>query len=170
LRLDTSLADGSFLAQITVPLDAAAFPGATPLEADVTWFNQAAGRWWLAPLGNVQPSPGASGPLGQRILVLGPGQWGITSEPGDFGAYWDPQIEQGFVWANVDHTGDFTFGANLCPDDCGPAGGDGAVDVTDFVSVVVTWNQDNPACDVDRNGTVDVSDLLSVAGMWGMCP
>ena len=41
------------------------------------------------------------------------GEAGVTSDMGDWGVFWDPGEERGFVWANVDYPGAFAFGGSI---------------------------------------------------------
>lgn len=59
-----------------------------------------------------------------------------------------------------------------CAADIAPAGGDGAVNVSDLLAVISAWGAsggDGPA-DINDDGTVNVSDLLMVIAAWGPCP
>jgi hypothetical protein len=47
---------------------------------------------------------------------------------------------------------------------------DGAVDVTDLLSVISEWGNQGSNADIDGNGTVDVGDLLVIISAWGACP
>ncbi|MHC4142570.1 MAG: hypothetical protein ACYSUF_12105, partial [Planctomycetota bacterium] len=55
-----------------------------------------------------------------------------------------------------------------CPGDCA-AGGDGAVNVLDFLTLLAEWGQVGVPCDLDGNG-VDISDFLLMIANWGPCP
>ena len=53
------------------------------------------------------------------------------------------------------------------PADVAPAGGDGAVDVLDFMAVLIDWGLPGPrATDIDGSGLVDVGDFLAVLNEW----
>ncbi len=58
-----------------------------------------------------------------------------------------------------------------CPADIAPSCGDGAVNVSDLLSVILHWGAcQNCVADVDNDGTVGVQDLLSILTRWGPCP
>ncbi len=59
-----------------------------------------------------------------------------------------------------------TCKTSKCPSDID---GNGAVDVTDLVIVITTWNQVGGSGDVNGDGTVDVLDLVEVILAWGPC-
>ncbi len=51
-----------------------------------------------------------------------------------------------------------------------PGGGDGVVDIIDFLSVLAEWGSGGPFdCDIDGNGIVGIGDLLHVLINWGAC-
>lgn len=57
----------------------------------------------------------------------------------------------------------------ICPWDCsGVKGGDGNVDVVDFLGLLADWGEFGP-CDIDGGG-VSVTDLLLLLAHWGPCP
>ncbi len=64
----------------------------------------------------------------------------------------------------------FSIGIEAPPAAC-PAdtNGDGTVDVTDLIEVVVAWGTSDPAADVTGDGVVDVTDLVEVILAWGPC-
>jgi hypothetical protein len=55
-----------------------------------------------------------------------------------------------------------------CPWDCA-AGGDGTVDVVDFLALLAEWGQAGTRCDVDGGG-VGITDFLAMLAVWGPCP
>jgi hypothetical protein len=55
-----------------------------------------------------------------------------------------------------------------CPADI--AGGDGAVDALDLLSLLNAWGSSGSDADVNGDGTVGVPDLLAVLAAWGQCP
>ncbi|MHC4129024.1 MAG: right-handed parallel beta-helix repeat-containing protein [Planctomycetota bacterium] len=171
LDFETSLADGEFWATFFVPFDADDLDGGYPLEPDLTCFDPAVGNWSLAVAANTAPSPGYGTQYGDRI-TSGPGQgWGTTGHLGDYGVYWEPIIQQGFVWAKVDHAGAFGVGVVYCPADCRQTP-DGVVGVGDFLAMLATWGgrAGGGPCDLDANGLVDVADFPLLLGAWGPCP
>jgi hypothetical protein len=53
------------------------------------------------------------------------------------------------------------------PADVAPAGGDGVVDVLDFLAVVGDWGMPGPrATDIDGSGTVGMGDVLILLAEW----
>jgi predicted outer membrane repeat protein len=118
LSLDTSLADGQYLATLLIPFAASGFGAIDPVGVNLTRYDPVAGNWALAVTGNTANSPGFDGPVGNRVLSLEGGAWGVTSDLGDYGVYWDPSVQLGFAWANVDVAEDFGLGVALCPADC----------------------------------------------------
>jgi len=45
----------------------------------------------------------------------------------------------------------------------------GAVEVSDLLTIIDAWGSNDQAADVDGDGTVAVGDLLTVVGNWGSC-
>lgn len=169
LQAETSLADGQSRIQLFIPFDAAGLGDADPAALDVTYYDETAGTWALAVSRNAGDSPGHDGPIGDRILVVDGGEWGITTEAGDWGVFWDPQTEAGFAWANVDYPGEFAFGVPLCPPDCMQPP-DGFVSTEDLNALLDAWAAGLGPFDVNNDGSVDVVDLLILLGSWGSCP
>ncbi len=55
--------------------------------------------------------------------------------------------------------------------DCAPEGGDGIVDLQDFLAIIAGWNNGASSSDVYPScgdGKVDVHDLLESVNNWGM--
>ncbi|MHC5114496.1 MAG: right-handed parallel beta-helix repeat-containing protein [Planctomycetota bacterium] len=169
LSLETSLDEGQFLATIARPFDADHLQGADPLSMNLTCYDGTVGNWALAVFANTVPSPGHASPIGDRIAVVGPGFPGITQDVGDYGVYWDPALEQGIVWANVDHVRDTGYGVALCPPDCAQPP-DGATAFRDMLAVIHAWGAGAGPFDVNGDGVVNVADLLAVISNWGTCP
>ncbi|MHC4415128.1 MAG: right-handed parallel beta-helix repeat-containing protein [Planctomycetota bacterium] len=171
MDLDTSLDDGQFFENVTIPFDESDLMGADPLAVDVTYFDPEVGNWGLAVAGNTQNSPGHPGPIGDRIVVESTGDdWGMTGVPGDYGVYWNPAEQRGFAWANLDHAADFAIGVAFCPADCRQTP-DGVVGVADLLAVLHAWaDTGGGPCDINRDGTVGVIDLFAVLEGWGPCP
>jgi hypothetical protein len=171
VALQTTLDDGQHFTTVLLALDESMLGGAHAFEVELVWFDEGSGDWALAVAGNTAASPGHAGLIGDRVTVLGPGPWGNTQDLGDWGVYWDPTLEQGFAWANVDHAGDFAAGLTLCVGDCGPAGGDGVVDVQDLVAMITGWQSGaGSACDLTSDGVIDASDHFALLDAWGLCP
>jgi hypothetical protein len=61
-----------------------------------------------------------------------------------------------------------------CPPCPADTNGDGAINVTDLLTVISTWGPciPPPPCggDIDQSGAVNVTDLLAVISAWGVCP
>jgi hypothetical protein len=55
-----------------------------------------------------------------------------------------------------------------CPGDCA-GGGDGTVDVQDFLALLGAWGQVGGPCDLDGDG-VSITDFLLMLSGWGPCP
>jgi hypothetical protein len=171
LNTETSLADGEFQAMLFIPFAADDLDGADPLQVDLICYDPAVGNWSLAVADNTAPSPGFGTQYGNHI-VSGPGQgWGTTPELGDYGVYWDPFAELGFVWANVDHSSDFGVGVAYCPADCRQTP-DGEVGIGDFLALLAGWGTaaGGGPCDIDHDWIVDEADFLSLLAAWGPCP
>ena len=170
LRTQTSLADGEYRAAVFIPFDAAALSGAAPQQLGLTFFDESAGNWALASSGNAQTSPGFGGPIGNRVVAVQGGAWGLTLEVGDYGVFWSPQLQQGFVWANVDHEADFAVGFAMCPSDCLQTP-DGLVGIRDLLSLLARWGTEGGGgpCDVNDDGVIDPIDFVAMLGAWGPC-
>ena len=98
------------------------------------------------------------------------GAWGVTQEVGDYGVFWDPQIQHGFAWANVDHEADFAVGFALCPSDCLQTP-DGLVGIQDLLALLSRWGTEagGGPCDVNNDGVIDLIDFTVLLGAWGPC-
>ncbi|MCP3904924.1 MAG: hypothetical protein GY715_14965, partial [Planctomycetes bacterium] len=169
LQIITSLEHGQFKATIARPFDADDLHGADPFTFDLTYYDETVGNWALAVSANTAPSPGHGGPYGDRVEVVGPSFPGITQDLGDYGVYWDPTLEAGFTWANVDHLHDTGFGFALCPSDCAQPP-DGATAMRDLFAVIQAWGDGAGPFDVNDDGVVNAGDLLTVISNWGTCP
>jgi len=171
LGTETSLADGEYLATLFIPFNAVSLGAIDPVGVNLTRYDPDAGNWALAVSGNSANSPGHDTPVGDRVVVVGGGAWGVTGELGDYGVYWDPAIQQGFAWAKVDVAADFGLGVALCPADCRQTP-DGAVGVTDFLAMLARWGDASVGspCDIDFNGVIGVADFIALVDAWGPCP
>lgn len=49
---------------------------------------------------------------------------------------------------------------------CADVNGDGIVNVSDLVAVIMAWGSDDAEADVDGNGIVDVLDLIAIINEW----
>ncbi len=171
LQSETTMADGQFFLRLYVPFDASMLAGADPMSVTVTYFDPVARNWALAVAGNTADSPGHALPIGDRIMVEGTdGNWGVTWDLGDYGVFWNPDLGQGFGWANVDFVMDAGVGAALCPGDCVQTP-DGLVGVQDLFAVlaVLAGGPGPGSCDVTLDGVVDVHDILFMLDQWGPC-
>ncbi|MEQ8766951.1 MAG: IPT/TIG domain-containing protein [Planctomycetota bacterium] len=108
LFVETSLQDGDFFLTLRIPFDASALGGADPLAIDLLTFDETLQTWLLAAALNTQNSPGHGGPLGERFAEEGTVLPSLSGALGDYGVFWNPDLQRGFVWANVDHTTDFS--------------------------------------------------------------
>jgi hypothetical protein len=171
LSLDTSLDDGSYLATLFIPFDAVGLGPVDPSQVNQTRYDPDVGNWSLVVTGNTVASPGHDGPVGDRVLSVAGGAWGVTNEIGDYGVYWDPAVQQGFTWANVDVAEDFGLGVALCPADCRQTP-DGAVNVSDFLALLARWGEASVGgpCDIDDNGVIGLADFYGLLEVWGPCP
>ena len=60
---------------------------------------------------------------------------------------------------------------DVCAPSCaGDTDSSGTVDVTDLVSVILSWGSDDAFADVNTDCIVDVGDLVEVILGWGECP
>lgn len=171
LRIETSLEDGQFFAQLFIPFELDQINGLDPLVLDAINFHKGSGNWVLGPLNNTQDSPGRHGPIGDKIQTISGQGSGLTLDLGDYGVLYDPKLELGYVWMNVDQVGDFGLGEQLCIADCQPFGGDNYVHVPDLLIMLSSWGLIGASdiCDVDRNDIIDEADLLILLSNWGLC-
>jgi hypothetical protein len=173
LRLETSIPVGQHISRIEVTFGMEELGDVEPLDVDATFFNSQINEWALAVAGNLGNSPGHSGPIGDRFEVIDNGSpFTISPDLGDYGVVWNPSLQRGFVWANVDYAGDYTVGSSaLCAADCGQPP-DGQVGAADLHAVLDTWGPAAPGTptDINHDGAVDVDDLLIVIEQWGPCP
>ncbi|UCD76303.1 MAG: hypothetical protein JSV91_05145, partial [Phycisphaerales bacterium] len=114
-------------------------------------------------------SPGYESPIGDRIVSVAPDEWGNNGELGDYGVFWDPAEQRGFVWANVDYTADLAVGTALCPPDCAQPP-NSIVGLEDIIFVMEGWGRHDGPFDVNRDGKVNLDDIFAVLGGWGACP
>jgi hypothetical protein len=80
--------------------------------------------------------------------------------------YWNSSTGRGFVWANVDHSTDFSAAAHGLAD----FEPDGDVDLVDFAVFAQLWLQsDCYACfgaDLTGDGNVNLYDLMEFTDDW----
>lgn len=169
LECETSMADGQFFTRVSIPFDMSDLKGAKFYRMSVTRYDPVTGNWGLAVAGNMTVSPGFGSPIGDRVIVVGGGDWGLTWDRGDHGVYWDPDTNEGFAWANVDYASTWTAGEPYCPSDCLQPP-DGVVDVRDLIFVLDEFGQTSGGpSDVDFTGLVEVADVEHVLDDWGPC-
>ena len=164
LIVETSLAQGEFFMTLAVPFDAAALGGGDPLDADLRYYDETGEEWALAVEGNT----GGAGVRWEEQDAVLPSMDDLKARPlGDYGVYWDNTSEQGFAWANVDHTTEYA--AVIVPLDFHP---DGRVDVLDLLVLASQWlrNCTSPqscaGADVNGDGVVDLADLAYLAAAY----
>ena len=94
----------------------------------------------------------------------------MTQELGDYGVFWDPQLQQGYVWANVDHEADFGVGFAFCPLDCLQTP-DGLIGIPDMLALLAHWGAEagGGPCDVNFDGMIDQVDFGALLATWGSC-
>ncbi|MBN1124500.1 MAG: DUF1080 domain-containing protein [Sedimentisphaerales bacterium] len=156
--VSTTLNDGDFKMTLIIPFDATDLGGANPLLVDLQFYNTGTSSWDLA----VSANTGGAGTRWSEQDDDQPSLETLRTRPlGDYGVYWDTQEEQGFVWANVDHTTDFLAG--WLAGDFEP---DGDVDLTDLMFFAENWLQDScialdncGGTDLTENGNVDLEDF-----------
>jgi hypothetical protein len=171
LSLDTSLEDGQYFATLFIPFGVEGLGPVELAQVNLTRYDPEAGNWSLVVTGNTADSPGHGGPVGDRVLSLEGGDWGMTNELGDYGVYWDPALRRGCAWAHVDVAQDFGLGMALCPADCLQTP-DGTVDVVDFLALLARWGDASVGgpCDIDHDGVVGLADFFELLAVWGSCP
>jgi predicted outer membrane repeat protein len=153
LIIETSLADGEFLMTVAIPFTAADLDGRDWKLLDLKYWDGS--TWVTAGTGprdvNTPPAP----TLGQ-LKAKGLGAYGV---------YWDSTDGKGFVWANVNHSTDFT--AALLPGDFEP---DSDVDFVDFAKFAPNWLDTGCGlcddADLTGDGNVDFYDLEAFADNW----
>ena len=168
LAEETSLQAGQFSAFMYLAFDAGDLDGTDPLLLNLTCFDETTGNWALAVSANTQNSPGYEHRIGDRIVSVAPDGWGTTNDPGDYGVFWDPTEQKGFVWANLDYAGDFGVGTALHPEDCAQPP-DGFVNLDDLLFILDGWGRHDGPFDVNGDGKVSIDDVFVILGAWGAC-
>lgn len=106
--MESSLVDGELFMTVVIPFDANDLHGADPLSVDLTRYDMSTGSWELAAGGNAQPSPDHGlDVIGDRFGVVDTTIPLLSDELGDHGVSWNPDLGEGFVWANLDYTAEF---------------------------------------------------------------
>ena len=165
LRIDTSLADGEFFMTVVVPFDVNDLAGADPYKVDLMYYDVSEGNWVLAVSAN-------TGPVGERWVEVTPPDLPpplatLNSRPlGDYGVYWNPGTERGYVWTNVDHSTDFSTVVWLR----GDTEPDEDVDLVDFAVFAARWLETScgicDRADLTGDGNVDYYDLKEFGDNW----
>jgi predicted outer membrane repeat protein len=157
LTIETNLADGEFFMTVSIPFAQADLSGADPLSIEMVYYNTSTGEWELAVSGNVQESPGYEpSPIGDRFAVQGSTLPTLSNDLGDYGVYWNPNTQTGFVWANVDHATDFgpAFPTDL-EADCNNNGVPDGRDIDEGTSLDCQPNDIPDECDIAAGTTLD---------------
>jgi hypothetical protein len=171
VRVETNVGDGDFFMTVMIPFDANDLddPNIVPPPVDVMYWDANTGEWQHAISANTS---GTKDPDFQRWDVVYPPDAAPTLQElelrgiGANGVFWNIQTQQGFVWANVNHTSDFEgFGHSVA--DFEP---DGDVDFVDFARFAAQWGKlDCGACygaDFTYDGAVTTADLRKFAVNW----
>ena len=144
--LQTTLPDGEHFTTVIIPFTLDELFGAGPFDVQLVSASTSLEPWALAVLANTD------GQEGSRIEVTGPGNLGLTPNLGDHGVYWDPTIQAGVAWANVDHATEFAVGiGQACPAD---ATLDDEVDDADLARVIDAWGSTDLADPADGHQDV----------------
>ena len=167
LNVETSIADGEFSMTVVIPFDVNDLGGDDPFAVDLMYYDPDSESWVLAVMGNTEPNA-----VGQRWQEISPPPLEtLSSRPlGDYGVYWNASVGEGFVWANVDHTTDFSIAHHGMPN----FEPDTNVDFVDFAFFAGRWletgcNSPNKWCDganLTGDTTVDGDDLWRFAMNW----
>ncbi|MCH7595911.1 MAG: hypothetical protein IID35_05055 [Planctomycetes bacterium] len=108
MGIDSSLSAGQLFMTILIPFHAEDLAGSEPLSVDLTYYDRSTRSWELAVGGNDQPSPDHGlDVIGDRFTFVDGTIPLLSDELGDYGVFWNPELGEGFVWANVDYTGEF---------------------------------------------------------------
>ncbi|MEQ8768745.1 MAG: thrombospondin type 3 repeat-containing protein [Planctomycetota bacterium] len=149
LTIETDLADGQFFMRVRIPFELADLGGASWTSVDLLYYDEASYSWQLAAAKNTVNSPGHPGPIGDRFQDSGTVPPLLSSDLGDYGVFYNAIDRRGFIWANVDHTTDYSgglpFGVLI---DCN---GNGIADEDDIAL--------GTSLDCNFNGVPDECDL-----------
>jgi hypothetical protein len=187
LVTETTFEPGEAFLRVYIPFDAAALAGLEPDAMDLISLDLSAGDWSLAVERNTKPSPGHSGPVGDRIVKINnEDSWGLSLQLGDYGIYWNPDLASGFAWANVDVAASFAVGAPICfgdgasPSD--PHAPDANVDDADLTALLESWGAEplpggdsaggaftQGLFDLNDDAAIDGADLGLLLASWGEC-
>jgi predicted outer membrane repeat protein len=170
VTIETPLQNGEFWMRVSLPISSLDLGGASWNSVDLLYFDVGTQNWELAASGNTQNSPGHGGPIGDRFAVSSTTVPPLSGDLGDYGVYWHPTLRVGFVWANVDHTTDFSgglpFGVLI---DCNENGIDDLLDIESGFSTDCNGNLVPDECDLasgfafdcDGDGVLDECELGS---------
>jgi hypothetical protein len=152
---------------VVIAFDNGDLAGADPCELNLMYYDAGSSAWMLAVAGNT-----GADPIGIRWLEVAPSDPApslatLSSRAlGDYGIYWNGSTGKGFVWANVDHSTDFSAAGHGIPD----FEPDGDVDMVDFAFFAEWWlDKDCGQCgraDFTGDGKVGAEDLGEFAGNW----
>jgi len=169
VKIESSVPAGEFRVSVSAPISPAEFMGADPYELNMTAFDTSTGQWLLGPALNLNNSPDYDEPIGDRHVRDDDSYIVPNFEVGDYGVHWNETDQRGFVWANVDHQGDYGLRVGPCPGDGVPYGGNHFVNVHDLLGFIDAWHQDNRWYDVNDDGIVDKLDLIPLLASWSSC-
>lgn len=169
LRVETDLPPGQLRIRAKVPFTIESINGGDPLEPNLVRQDEITGGWSLAATKNVFINPAYNEPIGNRFVVEGSNTTLPSLVVGDYGVFWNPSTQRGFVWASVDQGGEFGRRNATCPGDGAPYGGNSVINVYDLLDLLRAWGHDNRWFDADSDGIVDGSDLFALFAAWGIC-
>lgn len=168
LVVDTSLTDCQFFATVSIPFTLANLNGAQWQSLDLMYWDVTSESWTLAAAGNCGNNPSTLQPVGNRFQIVNAVTPTLSPDLGDYGVFYNPVQEKGFVWANIDHTTDFTAALLI-----GDFATDGTVNFKDFAVLASAWLSDNsstpnwnPTCDLDNSGIINTADLKTFSEQW----
>ncbi|HWB20652.1 MAG TPA: right-handed parallel beta-helix repeat-containing protein [Phycisphaerales bacterium] len=170
LIFECSLSDGQFWARVAIPFTSADLGSLDPTSLDLIRYQMNDNSWRLGPSSNTSSSPGFPTNVGDRFVVIGTTPGGLSYDLGDHGVFWNPDQQRGFVWANIDVTGEFAVGSQItCSADL--ANGDSVVNGDDLAVVIAAWGLagSNVAGDINHDGIVNIDDLVIIVLSWGAC-
>jgi hypothetical protein len=160
---------GDYLGLISVPFTGDDLPsGVDPLHLNLVQLDEQSGDWAWALSRNTQPAVNGIDQYGIRHPVTAPNPSGKTLRLGDYGTYWNPSTQKGYVWANVDRDGTFGVAFSPCPADCLQPP-DQNVNVLDMYALLQHWLSVSGPYDVNLDGAINVSDFFTLLEHWGAC-
>jgi len=117
LYLDTELTGNDLDLRVTLPFTSESLGGCCPFASRLVRLVEsetALPYWDIGISGNLRNSPGYGGPEGDFFSTEGLEPPILSEEVGDHGVFWNPTLGQGFVWANLDTTGQFALQLDDC--------------------------------------------------------